>query len=490
MRYLGCDDEKTWKLQRRMWEEGHRACFGKETHYRLIVPELCCRLKTSFEVRIEPEELEAELAREGADIEEIADRRRDKPYRRAEHTETGDAEAARGWIAEAELDDRLEEALRGVVDRLDGVAFVREGEAVFDHMQGQLYYWQPYPKPEGGRPQIPAWYRAQKSALSYLLEDDEDALVMLAAQDLPEALDGAPVALRPVGVRGIPAKKALTDRWAFFPIAYADKDANLALGIRLGDEESRRVYLADLDRALSWEFDPFEVVAFEDIAALVDAIDKVVPASQIDGPIAELGDEPPPVAPAFDLSEHRTTMTADDAREHLAGCELDEALAESLSSLVDAFAEAEFVCEDDALIDYWEVSNQAQFPTWYRRLRKALALPVVAGTHPNQARIEFSHRKLRGESYVLSPPVVHLKSMRKKLIDEAGALPVGWETHRLLVIRRDSDDPTIYEFDPSVYLPEEAFQPFDSPVFTGPAQMFDAIRAVTTTVSDEALQRG
>jgi hypothetical protein len=483
-----CDDEETWKLQRRMWEQGHRACFGNEAHYRLIVPELCCRLKKSFAVRIEPEELEAELAREGADIEEIAERRRDKPYRRGDHIETGDAEAARGWIETAEIDDRLKEALREVVDRLEGGEFVREDEQVFEEMQGRLYYWKPYPRPEGGRPQIPAWYRAQKSALSYFCQDGEDALVMLAAQDLPEALDGAPVALRPVGVRGVSAKKALTDRWAFFPIAYAGTDANLALGIRLGAEEERRVYVADLERALSWEFDPFEVVAFEDIAGLFEAIDTVVPASQVDGRIAQLGDEPAAVAPSFDLAEHRVVMERDEAREHVADCELDEELRESLEAFVAELPETEFVREDDAYLDYWEVSNQTKFPAWYRQLRKAVALPVVAGTHPDRCRITFDHPKLGDESYVLSPPGVHLKSMRRKLIDEAGALPIAYETHRLLLIRLGSDDRTIYELDPSYYQPKEPFHAFDSRVFANPAQMFDAIATVSTTVPDGELQ--
>lgn len=488
------DDEETWKFQRWMWEQGHRACFGRVgtlgERYDLVVPELCCRLEEKFRVeRIDPEILREELEQDGADIEEIAQRHRSRPYRREDFTERGDAEQAHQWIDAAEVPADSKEVMHRFVDEHVNLTFVREKARVFKELSRRLYYWKPYPKPEGLQPPTPDWFCAHKEALSYLLVGEEDG-VLNFGDDVLEPLQDTPVALRPVGVRGNIARRALSDRWKFLPIAYGGERAELALGINLQDPSDHTIYLTDLDGVHRWDFNPYDTEAFEHLAEFFEAVDQVVAATEVGGAIAGLADEPPSVG-HLDIEEHRRVTDADEIKERLADAQFDEEIAASIERLVDAFPDAVFLREDEELIEYWEVSNQRRFPDWYRQVRQVVAGPILPKTkiHHTQVRLsKLDKSPTRDDAVCLFPPVVPLKDFRHILVDECGAVPIAHAPYRMLVIRADGDDRSIYEFDPTL-VEKSDFNPFDRAVFSGPADFFDSIDAVATSVGDEKMLR-
>lgn len=485
------DDEETWKLQRQMWEAGHRAIYGLKTkspikRRHLIVPQLCCRLREKVRIEITPEKLREELSREDANIEEIADRLRPRWYKREDFTEKGDAAQAESWLKEAAISDEDKERLAAFVERFEEVTFVREKKPVFEEMSKKMYYWKDFPRPAGGRPGVPDWFCSLKEALSFVQIDGEDGLLIVDGDEVPDELKGKPVTLRPTGVADA-ARMALIDRWHFFPVAYVGEKANLALGIRLGEElEDHGVYVADMDRAYQWEFDPFEKKAFEHYTELFSAVQNVVAASTVGGVISELGEEPPALVPHFQLDDHRFVVGADEMKAHIASREIEAPLKASMLRLINEFPEAHFVYEDDEYIEYWEVRNQTRFPRWYRELRKTMSGLIVPETLPYQNRVKLVSM---ADEVSLYPPGVAQLERRHRMIDKARALPIGHSPYQVLVIRLDSDDRAIYGFDPTVFSADEDYTPFSSCYFTGPAEFFDAIKAVRSTATDEKLAR-
>jgi hypothetical protein len=485
------DEEEIWRMQRRMWEEGLRASYGDWRGTEMVVQSLACRLGEKVRFEISPEALERELSVEGADVEAIGRKYWTPPYSREGCTERGGAEAARGWIGEVKLADALRVSLNGLVDRLgDAVEYAREERRVCAVTERRMYGWHPTVEPDGGRPGLPEWLCRWRSALAFAAVDSQE--VPLGLSDaVTEPLTGQPVVLRPMGLANRDEKRALTDRFGAFPVAWVGADAHHALVIRLGEPDVRRLYLVDTRRLYRWAFDPWETVAFEGPEELVDALEGA--AADVDGRLAELGDQPPDVvAPQGE----RITMSAEAAGEQIADAELDPELAESLMRLVDEMGECGFVREDARRAEFDQVMHQARFPRWYRQWRTTLAQPAAPESSASGTRIRLRFRAgswQEGQGYgdkkwVMTPTGVHLDHLRHKLIDRYGVLPVAHESHKILGIRLDGSDQTIYSFDPSLFGADEDFDPFESPAFSGPAELVDAIEAVGA--SGDWVERG
>ena len=480
LRGLQAPYESVWKLQRRMWEEGHRASYAGYRGYSLVVQPLACELDEEVQFRIKPDELERELSVDGADIEEIAHKYWTPPYSRDGCTERGDADEARQWIEAADLSDDLADGLTALVDRLGEATFAREQRRVFEVTQRNLYGWKPLPEPD--RPGLPHWFCQWRRALAYVEGDGGEMPLRLSDDDaVMDPLRGEPMVLRPMGLKTRPARRALTDRHRAFPVAWIGADARDALVIRLGETDDRGLYLIDTERIFEWSFDPFDTVAFDAPERLVDAIEGL--ADTVDGRLAELDADPP------ELTADRGqlhTMDAHQARETLEEADLDGQLASALGELVDDFDELMFHREDHRRLEYYEVQNQARFPGWYRALRTTVAHPLAPDKTGAQTRVKLhfkpgSYAARQGYSdcvWKLSPPGVHLDHLRHKLIDRYGALPIGHETHKILAIRLDESDPAIYAFDPTLFGADEDFDPFETRVFDDPAELVRAVVAV------------
>ncbi len=479
-------DEECWKLQRRMWEAGHRASYGSMRGHEMVVQSLACRLGEKVRFEIRPSDLERELSAKCADVEVIARKYWTPPYSRESCTDRGDADQAREWIAQTDVTLALAESLRRLVDRVDnGMRFAREQPRICDAVERAMYGWAPLPEPAGGRPGLPDWLRQWRKALAYVEKDGKE--VALRFRDdgtVARGLRGQPVVFRPMGVTGVDARRALIDRFRAFPVAWLGPSAQSALVLRLDSPDVHDLYLVDSAHIFEWSFDPWQTRAFEGPQALVDALDG--PADDVHDRLAELGAQPPSIeAPKWTTFD----MSAEQAREHLTQVELDDELGAALIRLVDGFEGLSFHRENERGLQYYEVLNQEQFPEWYRRWRTALAHPLAAEETAAQTRLKLSFRPgsfedrqgYSDKEWALSPPGVHLGHLRYRLIDRYGALPIGHETHDVLAIRLDGSDQRIYTFDPTLYGADEDFDPFESPVFEGPAVLVDAIASVGTS---------
>jgi hypothetical protein len=469
-----------------MWEAGHSASYGHiagRIHNEMVVQSLACRLGEKVRFEISPEALERELSVDGADVEAIARKYWTPPYSRESCTEQGGVEAVRGWIGEVEIDEALRDSLSGLVNRLgEGVEYAREVERVFEVTERGMYGWDPMPRPKGGRHGLPNWLRRWRGALAFVARDGREVPLVLADDEtLPEAVRGEPVVFRPMGLANRDEKRALTDRFGAFPVAWVGAEAHHALVIRAREEDVQRLYLVDTRRLYRWAFEPWQTVAFEGPNGLMDALEG--PAGDVEGRLAELGTRPPDVAAP---RGERITMSAEAAREHVAEVEVDAELADALTRLIDEIDTCGFVREETRRVEFDEVMHQARFPAWYRQWRATLALPAAPESSASGTRIRLRFRAgswQAGQGYsdsnwVMTPSGVHQDHLRHRLIDRYGVLPVAHETHKILGIRLDGGDQTIYSFDPSLYGADEDFDPFESPAFSGPAQLVDAIEAV------------
>lgn len=480
---VSADQEDVWKLQRHLWELGCRASYGEWRGTEMVVQSLACKLGEKVRFEISPEALERELSVDGVDVETIARTYWTPPYSREGCTERGDAEVAREWIEEASISDVLAESLGRLVDRLDGsVEYARETERVCDVIERRMNGWHPTVEPEGGRPGLPDWFRRWRGTVAFVERDGEEVPLWVAdVESVPAPLRGQPLVCRPMGLGNRDEKRALTDRFGAFPIAWAGSDASLALAIRLSDPDDRRLYLVDTRQLYEWSFDAWETVAFEGPEALVDVLEG--PAEEADGRLARLGAEPPEVrAPR---GEH-VTMSGEEARERVGEAEMEADLSEALLRLVEAFPECLFGRDDSRRVEFDEVTHHARVPGWYRQWRTVLAHPVVPdhSASGTRIRLEFGAGSWQeGQGYgdkewVMTPAGVHQDHLRHKLIDRCGVFPVAHETQKILGIRLDGTDQVIYSFDPSLFGADEEFDPFESPAFSGPDELVDAIVAV------------
>lgn len=235
-----------------------------------------------------------------------------------------------------------------------------------------------------------------------------------------------------------------------------------------------------------WDFDPFEKKAFEHYTDLFEVVQKIVPASSVSGVISDLSEEPPTIAPHFRLDDHRFVVDADEMKAHIESRQIEKSLEASILRLIGEFPDAHFVYEDDEYIEYWEVKNQTRFPEWHRELRKAMSGLVAPGSRPHQNRVNLTSI---ADEVSLYPPGVDQLEHRHRMIDKAGALPIGHSPYQVLVIRLDGADQGIYGFDPAVFSAEEDYTPFLSRRFKGPAEFFNAIKSIKSTASDEELIR-
>ncbi len=481
---LDYSEEDVWKLQRRMWEAGHRASYHYDSPYEkrgtLVVPELYREVDRekfehdkdwAVEGKLTPDRLREELDEPNADIAEIARRYWKPPYRRQDFVDRGDTEQARGWIDASQVDEAIGESLLAFVDRFDGAEFVREKTKVTGRRYP--YYYEPTDEDPD---RLPMWYQHAREALAFPELAGASAVGVFSEDTsrVPEMLVGEPVDLQYIGPDNDAARIAFCHRHWFFPVAYAGRDLEYALGIKLDAEQPSPVYVARMDEALRWSFDPYAGASFEGLGSLFDAIEAIEPRAALLSEEAAERERAPavyfsgPTGGWFDSSQMRGRIKAAD---------VDDALRESLLRFVEDFPTLEWTSESEEKIEYWEVWNLERFPDWYRQLRKLMAAFHLPDGHSGRTYVEFGHPKLN-EEYQLSSPRLTESSHLDYYVRQHRLLQIGSGTYDLLFIRLDGADRGIYSYDIEVAGDIELNIP-RLRKYDDIAQMFDDIVAVT-----------
>ena len=485
-------EEPIWKLQRRMWEAGHRASYHKSWAHKygtLVVPELFDEVdrdkfdrnkRWAIEGKLKPDQLREELDKPEPDIAEIARRYWTPPYRRRDFVDRGGAERAREWIEASEVDDSIADALKAFVDRAPEAGFVREKTEV--SRRRYSHYYQPL---DDDPRRLPMWYRHVREALAFPELKGKSAVGIFCEDTdrVPEPLAGAPVDLEHIGPGGRNAKIALYHRHWLYPIGYAGRELEYALCIELDAEEPGPVRVVALDQALRWSFDPDKAPSFAGLGAMFEAIESVEPRASALSEEAAEREEPPPVTYTGPSHERFDSQTM---RERIQASDLDEPLRASLTGLVDDFPELEWTAEYPEEIEYWEVRNLERFPDWYRQLRGVMSAFSLPGEGSAGTYVEFRDRGL-DEDYQIFWPTLTESSHREYYLLRHRLLQIGSGTYDLLFIRLDGADRGVYSYDIEMGTDLDLNLP-NIRVYDDIADMYDDIVAVTDG-ADARLER-
>jgi hypothetical protein len=485
-------EEHIWKLQRQIWEAGHRASYHMgilDNWGKLVVPSLFKEMDRdkfernkswAIEGKLKPDQLREELDMPNADIAEIARRYWTPPYRRRDFVDRGGSERAREWIEASQVDESIGESLRAFVDRVPEAGFVREKTEVTRRRYS--HHYQPL---EDDPRRLPMWYRHAREALAFPELNGASAVGIFSEDTsvVPEPLAGAPVDLEHIGPGGRNARIALYHRHWLYPIGYAGRDLEYALCIELDTDQPGPVRVVLLDEALRWSFDPYEAPSFAGLGAMFDAIASVEPRASALSEEAAEREEPPSVTytgPSYDWFDSR------QMRERIDNSDLDEPLRASLMQLVEDFPELEWTAEYPEEIEYWEVRNLERFPDWYRQLRGVMSAFRLPEQGAGRTYIEFGHREL-DEDYQIAWPTLSESSHREYYMLRHRLLQIGSGTYDLLFIRLDGGDRGVYSYDIEMGTDLDLNLP-NIRVYDDIADMYDDIVAVTDG-SDARLER-
>ncbi len=476
------DPPEIWQLNRQMHERGLESSFRRSTNYCYFVGLTPSYLEKVEEdhlrlVVLTPDELREELKNENISAEEIADKYETdrETLKRKQNQEVADHQQVLQWIEDATVTDDGAESLVAFAERFSDATFMRESAE-------QLSEWG---KSRGGvwnknYRALPGWYFAYRRAIgSPQLSGKPACLFFDHAKDeqARKCLDDQPFSLTAIGAKSADLRRALIDRHGVFPIAYGGKDAGWMLGIKM--VEDRHIYLFRKEEVFTWDFDPERLIAFESLAELFGSVSELRPAHNIDGILAALNDEPPEID--FDVAEHQKVK---DAQATAAGLKstIPKDQKEAISNLVEGFPELDFVCEDDSLLEYYEVLNQTRFPEWYREVRKTCAY-MARNDRPTW--LGFGDQNA-GENLLMGRATID-SEFGQIMIEQERLLPICSGSHHFLAIRLDDEgDQQIYRG----MIEEVGTKMFGTvKAFDSMAEMFNKITKVQTAENEEMVRK-
>ena len=468
---IAAPDEESLGLSRELVNRGIDAVYRKSSNNFI----LRCLTKAFIEglegdesrlAVIAPETLRAELDAGITSCEDLFERYETdhETLRKQKARERTSGKALDRWIDEAGLQEKEAEKLTKYSQRFAEHSFVREDES-------QLERWARSRGPSWDMQlrRLPKWYVDYRRAVGWPEIDEEPALVVFG-DSADSELVGKPFALAPIGARTPGLKSALIDRHHIFPIGWGGENAGWTLGIELGDDGNRKIYAFRAEGAFDWDFDPRENVAFETFGALFDAVEEI--RSAADGPVAlaQLEDTPPQID--LDVERHCERAEADQAREWVQSADVTDKLRQALLRFIDGFASQTFVREDDTLLDYYEVLNQARLPAWYRKVRRALAYVEIDGRPSSLVFGDWDGWEDR--PFLMGPAVVN-SDIGRILMHRYKLYPLASSAYHGLVIPI-SEQRRHVEWYMSDEVGHDGFESVNA--FDGLAELFDAVTAL------------
>jgi hypothetical protein len=444
------DDEQVWRLNLSLFDKGLDASFSVHDgsgHWLVPLTDdlQFSRPKQVYAV-IRPEELAAELDEPDVDLADLVARY--KPEKKKQKTvwdtqERGDADEARSWIAEADIDEGFAARLTSFVGRFEGATFVRESDELLDYFarsRGPARHYSPWMKIS-----FPEWIQTWRKTLAWADIDEESAFFIAEHLDLdlPAESHEGPLAftLQPMGRADSDFAQALINRHLAYPIGWGGEEAEWVLAVDLREEAGRDIFVVRAEEVYRWDFDPFGHRLFDGPAAMFDAVDRLVKRDECEvcPPAETLGNWPPKVP--FDLDAHQERGGADQARDWIEASSLSSSLKESLASFVDDFPELTYVRDTERSLEYYEVINDARFPEWYRELRKTVCAGEWDG-HP--VGLIFGNWMNFSDTPFWWGPNHVIVDMGHKLIGEYDHYAVLTSQHDYLTIGLETDDLILY----------------------------------------------
>jgi hypothetical protein len=268
--------KQEWELTLELRQRGMQACYYRENlDYYLCVPGLeVTEFPEAGHALIKPDALRAELANPDADLRTIYQKYQPQlgsvtilqPFQPTfdfqSHRIIGQAEDAKRWVNESELDLKEKTALLSFVDRFPGIGFFKEDDELLNYVE------------QRDSIKLPDWLRAIRKTLAYPYHPEQYLSLQFDRFETDWMELGNDETYSVFNLRGSlypEEREAVIVRAGAFPIGNGGPSDQRVLAINLKDPNDKCVYHF-VDQDVFDDLFKVYLVAFKSYAEMFDHI--------------------------------------------------------------------------------------------------------------------------------------------------------------------------------------------------------------------------